>query len=136
MGPDTFSDARTLAQMFPATVWQKRLRHRLRFIDIESVDADLEGGAAFLDDQAQAGPRRVAEIDVVRLVAHADDRFRCDAGQCRRLAGVEAIDRSLASERLSDGQRCKPALPDPLARRRTGDRFPGVDLHLQRRADL
>jgi hypothetical protein len=114
----------------------ERLRDRLRLVDVESVYADLENGAAFPDYQAQAGPRRVAEVYVVRLVADAADRFLYDARQCRRLAGVEAIDGTLASERLSNGQRCKPALPRPLTGRWTGDRCPGADRHLQRRADL
>ena len=44
----------------------------LRLVDVEPADADLEGRRTFLDDeaQAQASPRRVAEINVVRLVTH------------------------------------------------------------------
>ena len=96
------AESRTLhSSDFPSDGLAERLRDRLRLVDVESVYADLESGAAFLDHQAQAGPRRVAEVYVVRLVADAADRFLYDARQCRRLAGVEAIDGALASERLS-----------------------------------
>jgi hypothetical protein len=121
---------------FPSDGLAEALRDQLCLVDVESVYADLECGASFLDDEAQAGSRRVAEVYIVPLVTHAADRFCGDARQCRRLAGVEAINGALATERLHNGQRCKPALSCPLTRRWTADRFPRIDRNLQRRADL
>jgi len=128
--PDTwFSD-------LPSNGLAERLRDQLRLVELESIDADLEGGAAFPDDQTQAGTCRAAEVDVECLVADATDSFRCDTRHCRGLAGIEAIHGTLASECLHDGQRCKPALARPLTRRGTANWCPGVDRHLQSRADL
>src|SRR5215467_10738055 len=121
---------------FPSDGLAERLRDHLCLVEVQSVHADLERGAAFLDYQTQAGPRRVAEIHVIRVVADAADRFHCDAGHCRRFAGVEAFYRTLATARLNNGQSCKPALPRPLTRRWTADRCPGIDWYLQRRTEL
>jgi len=135
-GGGEVSSLRLHSSDFPGDGLAERLCDRLRLVDLESVDADFERGAAFLDYQAQAGPRRATEVNVKGLVANAADRFHSDARHFRRLAGIEAIDGALASEWLHNGQCCKSAFSYPLARRWTANRCPGVDRYLQRRADL